>query len=134
MPDSSTKYLVPTAEFYGDISVPQKHYEAETQIVCQKYQTDSSKSNFPDNMALKASLRESTPNKYVSYIIQWMLYVKDFGNIEIHHVLDFVFSNMFDKVVEYSTINSAKCVVVTVFNILCINKHPLAIKDITEIV
>ena len=36
---------------------------------------------------------------------------KHIGNIEIHHVLDFFLSVIFDKGMAYSTKNSAKCVV-----------------------
>ena len=36
---------------------------------------------------------------------------KDIGNIEIHHVLDFFLSTIFDKGMTCFTKNSAKCVV-----------------------
>ena len=36
---------------------------------------------------------------------------KDIGNIEIHHVLDFFLSAIFDKGMTCFTKNSAKCVV-----------------------
>ena len=45
-----------------------------------------------------------------------MIYAKDIGNIEIHHVLDYL-RDMFDKLVVCSTINSVKRVVATIFRI-----------------
>lgn len=41
-------------------------------------------------MVLKSSLQESTDNKYVGYVEQWMVYAKETGNIEIHNLLDFL--------------------------------------------
>ena len=67
-------------------------------------------------MVSKASLQETIDNKYVGYIKKWMIYAKDIGNIEIHHVLDYL-RDMFDKLVACSTINSVKCVVATIFRI-----------------
>ena len=53
-------------------------------------------------MVLKASLQEYTHNKYVGYIKPWIVCTNT-GNKDI------------DRGVTYSPINSAKCVVVTVF-------------------
>ena len=71
-------------------------------MVCQKTQTDGS----------KGILTESAHRKYVGYIKQLMVYGKDIGNIEIHHVLDFL-SAKFDKGIEHCVINSEKCIVAT---------------------
>ena len=57
-----------------------------------------------------------------------MVYAKDIGSVEVHHVLDFL-SAMFDTGV--ATINSAKLVVAITFHIPTnpsINEHPLVIK------
>ena len=64
-----------------------------------------------------------------------MVYAKDTSNIEIHHVLKFL-SAMLDKKVAYSTINSAKCLVTTIFHIPTYpskNRHPLVMKYINGI-
>ena len=59
-----------------------------------------------------------------------MVYAKDIGSVEVHHVLDFL-SAMFDTGV--ATINSAKLVVAITLHILTnpsINEHPLFIKQV----
>ena len=64
-----------------------------------------------------------------------MVYVGDIGNIEIHHVLDFL-SVMLNKGVACSTINCVKCEVATILHIPTypsINKHPQIMKYITGI-
>ena len=52
-------------------------YDVDTHIACQKSQTDGSKGNFAADMVLKRSFLESTNNKYVVYIKQWMVYATD---------------------------------------------------------
>ena len=52
-------------------------YDVDTHIACQKSQTDGSKGNFAADMVLKRSFLESTNNKYVGYIKQWMVYATD---------------------------------------------------------
>ena len=44
------------------------------------------------------------------------IYSKYIGRIEASHILDFL-SRMFDKGHAYSTINSAKCAIVTIVHI-----------------
>ena len=64
-----------------------------------------------------------------------MVYTKDIGDIEIHHVLDFL-SAKFDKGIAYCAISITKCVVATSLHIPIypsINKYPFVIKYITGI-
>ena len=84
---------------------------------------------------LEASLRISTHCKYNNYIKQWTSYSKNIGCIEVSHALNFL-SRMFDKGHAYSTINSAKCVIATIVDILTyksLNNHPLINKYMTGV-
>ena len=63
------------------------------------------------------------------------IYSKYIGHIEASHILDFL-SRMFDKGHAYSTINSAKCAIVTIVHIPPwnhLNKHPLINKYMTGV-
>lgn len=68
--------------------------------------------------------------KYVGYTKQQTTCVKDIGNIEIHHVLDFLGAIIYKGVIN-STINNAKfvrAIIIYIPNYPSINKHSLFVK------
>ena len=63
---------------------------------------------------LEVSLRQSTHCKDNNYIKHWLDYSKNMGKTEVTHALDFL-SAVFEKGHAYSTINSTKCAIATLF-------------------
>ena len=81
--------------------------------IMQKTPVNSNQGNNTTGKFLEASIRLSTHCKYNNYIKQWVSFSKNISHIEVSHVLDFL-SEMLDKVLAYSTINSAKCAIATI--------------------